>query len=236
MTKLRTLKIHIRLINMSQSNPKIVFARRAATAQRVEGADIQTTLTGSTPQLLPVTKHITAIKSPRRKPGRKAALPTHNLPRGYRTLRRGLVTYSQELGDKFVEAYYNAAGSLTRACRDVGVAYHAALKWRDEIPQFTSALREVDEIIKDEAHSQFMDRVLTTWESNPTWKLTYFKKHFPQYSAQPKSTKFTFNISDSLIKPDIIEGQVIPPKQLEAENETRPKQDLDPPTDAGEVS
>jgi hypothetical protein len=167
--------------------------------------------------------------------GRPKLPPQFNLPEGYKTLRYGISKYTDETANKFIDAYYNRGGSATRACRDVGVKYSSFLSWKETVPQFAAALNEVDEIIKDEIHSQFMERVLTTWEPNPTWKLTYFKKHFPQYTEAKKSAKFVFNITDTLIKPDIIEAEVIPPKQLESSNESGPQQTLDTSSNTGKV-
>lgn len=216
---------------------KVAFARHADTAQRVAEVDTSPPPTLPT-QLIPSSQGQAKVAIPHQynPPGRPKLAAQCNLPPGYRNLRRGLATYNDELADKFIDAYYANAGSFTRACRDCGVRYSSALTWRDTIPHFRQALEEVDEIIKDEVHSQFMERVLTTWESNPTWKLTYFKKHFPQYSEVKKSAKIVFSIKDTLMKPDIIEGEVVPLKQLESSDESRPTEAVDPPANAGKVS
>ena len=198
--------------------------RADGTGINVESLDTQ--LIGTKPAIL--SKHGA--------PGRPRNPQQCNLPPGYKSLRHGTTKYTDETADKFIDAYYANAGSFTRACRDIGVSFSAALAWRTTHNQFRQALEEVDEIIKDEVHSQFMERVLTTWDNNPTWKLTYFKKHFPQYSEVKKSAKFVFNLKDTLMKPDIIEGEVIPPKQLESSNESGPKQTVDSPANAGKVS
>lgn len=232
-------------------NQKVAFARHAVTAQRAVETDITSLATQPIPSgpthhtSLDTQPILTAQSSgtkvgipspPHGKAGRPPKPPQYNLPPGYKMLRRGLATYSDDLAETFIDAYYLHAGSITRACRECGIRYHSVLAWRETIPEFKRALEEVDEIIKDEVHSQFMERVLTTWEPNPTWKLTYFKKHFPQYSETKKSAKFVFHIKDTLIKPDYIDGEVIPPKQLESSNEPGPKQAVDSSSDSGKVS
>lgn len=164
---------------------------------------------------------------------RKDGKPTLRLPPGYQTLRRhGKVTYTEEVGNQFIEAYYETGASLTRACRKAGVTFRAALEWRDTIPEFAAGLREVDEIIKDEVHSQFMTRVLHEWEPNPAWKFKYFNKYFPEYSETKKSVKVSFQLKDTLIRPEIIEGEVIKPKQLETSVATGPEQPMETPADS----
>lgn len=169
---------------------------------------------------------------------RKDGKPSLRLPPGYQTLRRhGKVTYTEDVGNQFIEAYYETGASMTRACRRAGVTFRAALEWKDTIPEFAAGLREVDEIIKDEIHSQFMTRVLHEWEPNPAWKFKYFNKHFPEYSEMKKSMKISFQLKDSLIRPDVIEGEVIKPKQLgNGNNEslsdaTGSEQSMDPSSD-----
>jgi hypothetical protein len=231
---------------------KVAFARRAGDAHTVGEATtiipitqfipgIQPTPNGSTQlasngETLPTPK--VGVFKPHGLPGRppKDKKPELRLPRGFETLRsRGKNTYTKELGEAFVEAYYNAGGSFTRACRKCNVKFSAANEWKQDHPEFTTALNEVDQIIKDEVHSQFMERVLETWESNPAWKFKYFNKHFPEYSDTKKSVKITFDLKDTLIKPEVVEGEVIHPKQLAEENATGPEQPLDLPPNPSEV-
>lgn len=233
--------------NRPMKRPKVVFARRAGDAQTVAEAPTITPISGliSIPTTPITTQDINgsaptkvAIFKPKGLPGRPS-LPAKNelrLPPGYQTLRvHGKNVYSKEVGEAFVECYYECGGSFTRACRKMSVKFSAALSWKQDHPEFMAALNEVDQIIKDEIHSQFMERVLNTWEPNPAWKFKYFNKHFPEYSDTKKSVKITFDLKDTLIKPEVIEGEVIKPKQLEAGDATGPEFPVDEPANAGQV-
>jgi hypothetical protein len=184
---------------------KTIIIPGSEKVERVEEA-LPAVITGSTPAERTGIPH--EYKGKGGRPSKEH--PTLRLPRGYQTLRvMGKVVYNDQVGSDFLEAYYECGGSLTRACRQVGVRFRAALQWRDEIPEFAMGLREIDEILKDEVHSQFMARVLEEEESNPSWKFKYFNKHFPEYSETKKSVKVSLNLKDTLIKPTVIEAQVI---------------------------
>jgi hypothetical protein len=223
---------------------KVVFARRAADAQHVGevvlpspiGQPTQQTQLDGDPETGSSTPKKIGILKPWGKAGRpKTRKPQLSLPPGFKSLRKGKVVWSPEVGEQFIEAYYETGGSLTRACRKTYVQYSTALQWKDTIPEFDSALKEVDQIIKDEIHSQFMERVLNTWEPNPAWKFKYFNKNFPEYSEGKKSINIAFDLRDTLIKPEVIEADVIKPKQLEAGDETGPEHALEAPADPGKV-
>lgn len=84
-----------------------------------------------------------------------------------------------------------------------------------ERPAFAAAIREVQEIIQDEVHSQFMTRVLNEWEPNPAWKFKYFNKNFPEYSETKKNVKVTFNLKDTLIRPtNVVDAEIVKPKLI----------------------
>jgi hypothetical protein len=166
------------------------------------------------------------------KPGRPSKFggPQLQLPPGFKELRKGKSVYTPELGEQFIEEYYNTGGSITRAAYRLKVKYTSALEWKSTIPLFAQALDEVDQIIRDEIHAQFMERVLNTWEPNPAWKFKYFNKHFPDYSETKKTMKVTFSLKDSLIRPDVIDGEVVKPKQLESgADATGPEQPMESP-------
>lgn len=156
------------------------------------------------------------------------------LPTGLQQLRYGKSVYTPEFAEMFINAYYETGGSFTRACKKCLVKYTAAREWRAEYPEFARALEEVDEIIKDEIHSQFMTRVLNEWEPNPAWKFKYFNKNFPEYSETKKVMKVSYQIKDSLLKPDVIEGTVIP-KQLDTSDGTGSEQAVDGSSNPAEV-
>jgi len=169
------------------------------------------------------------------KPGRPSKFggPQLQLPPGFKELRKGKSIYTPELGEQFIEEYYNTGGSITRAAYRLKVKYTSALEWKATIPLFAQALDEVDQIIRDEIHAQFMERVLNTWEPNPAWKFKYFNKHFPDYSETKKTMKVTFSLKDSLIRPDVIDGEVVKPKQLESgADATGSEQAMEPSTDS----
>ena len=139
--------------------------------------------------------------------------PRMDLPEGFGQLRRGREVYTEELGQRLLEAYYRSAGSLLHACQRTGVAYHAACRWMDEIPDFRNGIHEVDRVIRDIVHQQFMERVLTKDEKNPAWKLAYFKKWFPEYVESKRSPSILVQVTDSLIRPSVIDttARALPP-------------------------
>jgi hypothetical protein len=212
---------------------KVAIVQRAVAAQRVEeiiNTPVGQFIPNSQDSGGPILQKV-GIPSTSVGPGRPSKFQQKELqlPQGLNVLRKGRYTWSDELGEQFIEAYYQCGGSMTRACRRANVKYAAALEWRETRTEFSQALREIDQIIRDEVHSQFMERVLTTWEPNPSWKFKYFNKYFPEYSENKRGVKVTFNLKDTLIKPDYVDGEVIKPKQLEAENVTRSEQPMETP-------
>lgn len=154
------------------------------------------------------------------------------LPPGFHTLRKGRSQYTEEHAEEFIVAFYECGGSVTRACRETNTRFASVRLWMQERPEFAEAIKEVQAIIKDEVHSQFMVRVLNEWEPNPAWKFKYFNRHFPEYSDVKKQLKVSLNLKDSLIKPDYIDGEVIR-SEIGTENATGPQQLLETSTDSG---
>lgn len=151
------------------------------------------------------------------------------LPKGLKDLRWGRSEYKPEYAEEFLEVYYTSGGSFSRACRQTNTKYAAARQWLVDHPEFDRAIKEVDDLIKDEAHSQFMTRVLNEWEPNPAWKFKYFNKHFPEYSETKKSVAVSFQLKDTLMKPDVVEGVVI--KKVLPEHATGSEQSVETPSD-----
>jgi len=219
---------------------KIVFARHADTAQRVD--KVPSTSDMSPAQILshgpqiphggqisPQSGSKVAIIHEYGAPGRPRKDAPLMLPEGYHRLRRGRADYNPQYGEEFINAYYESGGSITRACQKTHTRFAAIPRWVQDHPEFASAIKEVDQIIKDEIHSQFMTRVLNEWEPNSAWKFKYFNKHFPEYSETKKSVKVSFQLKDTLIRPEeIIDGEVIK-KDTGPQDATRPKQLMESP-------
>lgn len=150
-------------------------------------------------------------------------------------LRHGRTTFDPELGEAFIDAYYKTGGSISRACRLVGIKFRKMLEWKETIPELKAALQEIDAIINDEIHTQYKNRVLNEREMNPAWKIFYLKNHFPQYADKKSTVKITLDLTDNLVKPTVIDAEVTTP--LKDENETGPERPLAlPAADAGKIS
>lgn len=202
---------------MEKSSSKVAFAPRADIAQRVEDAKVipigQLIPSAHLPQLGSLAEQSSSkvgIVHEYGKPGRPKKHPELNLPKGFHALRKGRSDYSDEYAEEFIDAYYHTGGSVTRACRQTNTRFAAFRLWMQERPEFARAIQEVDQILQDEIHSQFMTRVLNEWEPNPAWKFKYFNKHFPEYSETKKQLRVSFQLKDTLIRPaEIIEGEVV---------------------------
>jgi hypothetical protein len=98
-----------------------------------------------------------------------------------------------------LESYYRNRGSLAGAARALGVSYYQLRKCVRRDAALKEALEAVWEFLKDEAHAQFMGKVLDPTEKNPTWKIFFLKNHDPRYEERKdgKGAKVTINIGDS---------------------------------------
>lgn len=207
---------------MANGIKKVAISPKAAFPQIVQQAE------------LPARKK-PGVRSSALPPGRprKDVLAELPLPEGCKMLRYGRTEFDEQLGEDLIEAYYQHGGSLTRACRMVGVKYAKALEWKDTIPELKRALAEVDAIIDDEIRSQYKVRVLNQHEHNPTWKIFYMKSHFPEYAEKKQAVKITLDIVDRLMKPEVIEAEVTKPKD---DNATGPEQPAAlPPANTGKL-
>lgn len=233
---MKQIKVAPMLSEKSSSKAKVVFAPRADTAQHVEEV--------TAPRLIQFG-HLVQPSEPSASsnkvgivheyglPGRPKKDDKHlRLPAGLQSLRKGKSEYKEEYAEEFIQAYYESGGSISRACRKSNIKFASVREWIQKYTEFKEALSEIDDIIKDEVHSQFMTRVLHEWEPNPAWKFKYFNKHFPEYSETKKSMKVSISLKDSLIRPDVIEGEVIK-KELGPSDATRSEQPMEPPSNSG---
>ncbi len=200
-------------------NTKVIFNKDAQSPARVLPVQDMSEARGKI-----------GIKHEYKRPGRPKNEEKHlMLPPGFQTLRRGRSEYTEEHAEEFINAFYETGGSLTRACRQTNTKFASVRLWLQTRPEFSTAIQEVQDIIKDEVHSQFMTRVLNEWEPNPAWKFKYFNKNFPEYGDVKKQLKVSLSLKDTLIKPEFIEGEVI---RKEITDAIGPKQLLEAPTNS----
>ena len=106
--------------------------------------------------------------------------------------------------DRLVEAYYGERGSLPKVCKTLGLSYLSLKKLIKDNPPLKEAIRGVDEILADEVHQLFLERVLDPTDRHPAWKIFYLKKNVPLYADRPPSEKaiqINLTFQDNTLKP-----------------------------------
>lgn len=155
------------------------------------------------------TKNVSGYKRPKFEPKELIKL-----------IRRGDEVAEKSLFDRILVKYYEHKGSMVPVCKELGVSYGSIKAWRAEFPEFGMAMQTVEQIIADEVHEQFMERVMTLDERNPAWKIFFLKSHDPRYADARKPqnpVQININIGDDTFRklPEEVEKEII---DVRAEN------------------
>ena len=123
--------------------------------------------------------------------------------------------------EDLVESYYRQRGSLVLVARELGRPVQPLFQRRETDTALAAVLDLVDEIIRDEVHAQFMQKVLDPAERMPAWKIFYLKNRDRRYAERPKPSRAVrLTIGDRRFAnppTDVVEAEVVAPPALTAE-------------------
>ena len=108
--------------------------------------------------------------------------------------------YTPELHASIIRAYYRSKGNMAQTSRITQVPYGRIMKWRAQYPDFDRELREVWEILVEEVHGLYMERVMNPETHMPAWQIYFLKTHDPRYQEKPKQKQVQITITDDTLR------------------------------------